>query len=162
MANSVQNTWYTGDWVSGRNNATIPYNGLKIIATANYNELTSPPTSSKLTSVLLDVVDYTYDPNGVSSSFTIYKTGKYFDIPIPVDTLVSPPKPNLNFTVTGTGSILTPSVLGQVKLSTYPSGTFLEIQFSYGPEGRKREEIGLIMKFAETQTAGEDPVEVEE
>ena len=154
---NLEYTWYTGDW-KPNNNPTVPYNGLKIVATPNYGPLTSPPTPGKLVSVALEVVDYTYDPNGVSSLVTLSNTSSWYSIEIPEDTSVSPPAPNLKFTVQGAGS----TILGQVKLDAVSSGIYLNIQFCYGPTSRQREEIGYIMKFSETTQAGTDPVTVEE
>lgn len=155
---NLEYTWYTGDW-KPNNNTTVPYNGLKIVATPNYGPVTSPPTPGKLVSVALEVVDYTYDANGVSSLVTLSNTSAWYDIAIPEDTSVSPPVPNLNFTVQGAGSS---TVLGQVKLDAVSSGIYLNIQFRYGPTNRKREEIGYVMKFAATTQPGQDPVTVEE
>jgi hypothetical protein len=157
MESLDQGVWYTGDWKSGGNNPNVPYNGLKIIATANYGNQTSPSIPAKLTSAELNVVDYTFDSNGVSSTVTIYKMGTPYDIPIPENTAISPPQPNLQFTVAGVGS----DTLGKVKLDVNPGGTYLSIQFSYGLTGRKRGEIGYIMKFAETKQPEQDSIEAE-
>ncbi|MCY1241636.1 hypothetical protein D9M72_545480 [compost metagenome] len=113
------------------------------MATANYSEKTNPPTARKLVSVDLEVVDYTYNPNGVSSSLQLTKPAVWYPIPIPTDTTVSPPEPNMQFTVVGIGG----NALGNVKLDDTPRGSYLNIQFSYGPTSRKREEIGYIMRF---------------
>jgi len=154
---NLEYTWYTGDW-KPNNNPTVPYNGLKIVATANYGQLTSPPTSGKLVSVALEIVDYTYDPNGVSSSVMLSNSSTWYDIAIPTDDTVSPPVPNLKFTVEGISN----ATLGKVKLDATSSGLYLNIQFRYGPTSRKREEIGYIMKFQENYQAGQDPIAVEE
>ncbi|MCY1479370.1 hypothetical protein D3C87_70410 [compost metagenome] len=143
MENIEESTWYTGDWRPDGNNSQAPYNGLKIVATANYSEKTNPPTARKLVSVDLEVVDYTYNPNGVSSSLQLTKPAVWYPIPIPTDTTVSPPEPNMQFTVVGIGG----NALGNVKLDDTPRGSYLNIQFSYGPTSRKREEIGYIMRF---------------
>ncbi|KQB42572.1 hypothetical protein [Flavobacterium aquidurense] len=150
-------SWYSGDWTP-INNLQVPYNGLIISATPNYGPSTSPPTPQKLTAILIDVVDYTYDPNGVSSQLTLTKGG-WNDIPIPEDNSVSPPQPNFKFTVSGTGN----SDYGQIQLTTTSQGIYLNIQFCYGPENKKREELGFIMKFLETYTPGGDieTIEVE-
>jgi len=144
-----QNTWYSGDWTDSGNNVQPPYNGLEITAVANYSAAGSPPTSGKLVSVDLTFTDYTYDRNGVSSSFNISKNGVWTAIPIPVDYAVSPPVLNPLFTVMniqGTGP-------GVVRLDTQTSGTFLNILFRYGFKNMTREEIGYIMRFdAQTET----------
>lgn len=143
MENVEESTWYTGDWRPDGNNTQVPYNGLKIVATANYSEKTNPPTARKLVSVDLEVVDYTYNPNGVSSSLQLTKSAVWYAIPIPPDTTVSPPEPNMQFTVVGVGG----NPLGHIRLDVTPVGSFVNIQFSYGPTSRKREEIGYIMRF---------------
>lgn len=158
MSNSTENTWYSGSWNENGNNSEVPYNGLKIAATAKYSLPTSPPSLQILVSVNLDVVDYTYDPNGVSSTLTLPKSNIWYGIPIPEDDNVSPPIPNIKFTVTDIENIN----LGKVRLDSNPSGTFLNIQFSFGPDHRKQEEIGYIMKFDQTYTEGQDPIQVEE
>lgn len=158
MNNSKEYVWYTGDWKIDSNNLQVPYNGLKIGATAKYSAVTSPPTSQKLVSVDLVVVDYTYNPQGVTSPVLLYKTGVWFDIPIPTKEGVSPPEENKEFTVVGTDSI---DELGKVKLEANSAGIFLNIQFRYGIDTMKREELGFIMKFDETYQDGEDPVQVE-
>jgi hypothetical protein len=150
-------TWYSGDW-KPVNDPQVPYNGLTISATPNYGPVTSPPTAQKFSSVLIDVVDYTYDSNGVSSQLTLTRGG-WNSIPIPEDTSISPPQPNFKFTVSGTGN----SDLGQIQLTTTSQGIYLNIQFCYGAVDRKREELGFIMKFSETYTQGNDAeiIEVE-
>jgi len=145
-------SWYSGDW-KPINNLQVPYNGLKISASPNYGLATSPPTAQKLVSVLIEVVDYTYDQNGVSSQLTLIKGG-WNDIPIPQDTSLSPPEPNSKFTVSGVNN----SDLGQIQLETTSGGIYLNIQFCYGPINKKREELGFIMKFSETYTQGDDTV----
>ena len=141
---SKQNTWYSGDWSDSGNNPQPPYNGVQITAIATYSAVGSPPLpTGKLVSVDLTVTDYTYDPNGISSSVTINKGGVWIPIPIPIDNTVSPPILNPLFTVmgiNGTGP-------GVVRLDSHPSGTFLNIQFRYGLENMTREEIGYIMRF---------------
>ena len=144
MENVEESTWYTGDWRFDGNNLQAPYNGLKIVATANYSEKTNPPTARKLVSVDLEVVDYTYNPNGVSSSLQLTKSTVWYPIPIPADTTVSPTEPNMEFTVVGIGG----NTLGSVRLDVTPRGSYLNIQFAYGPTSRKREEIGYIMRFS--------------
>lgn len=148
-------SWYSGDW-KPVNGTQPPYNGLIISATPNYGPATSPPTAQKLAAVLIDVVDYTYDPNGVSSQLTLTRGG-WNDIPVPEDTSISPPQPNSKFTVSGISN----SNLGQIQLTTTSSGVYLNIQFCYGPVNSKREELGFIMKFSETYTPGDDSVIIE-
>lgn len=147
--------WYSGDW-KPINNLQVPFNGLKICATTNYGPATSPPTAQKLLSVLIEIVDYTKDENGVSSQLTL-STGGWNNIPIPRDTSLSPPGPNPKFTVSGVNN----SDLGQIQLETTSSGIFLNIQFCYGAIDKKREELGFIMKFSETYTQGDDTVLIE-
>lgn len=159
MSNLTNSSWYSGDWKS-KNNIKQPYNGLKIIAKPNYGIPTSRPTSQKLVSVDLEIVDYTYSTTGVSSFVIAYKTDIWYEIAIPQNEGVSPPGPNSDFTVIGINNV----DLGVVKLEVSPKGIFLNIKFRYGVESRKREELGYIMKFDTTYTEGQsqDPVEVEE
>ncbi|MCX2763687.1 hypothetical protein [Aquimarina muelleri] len=149
------NIWYTGDWKQ-QNNKEIPYNGVQIRARANYTPVTSPPSSQKLDSVDLEVVDFTKNPEGVSSSIVIYKTGVWFDIPIPENNTVSPPQPNTDFTVMG----IDYTGLGKLQLEATTTGIFLNIQFRYGIQSRSREELGFIMKISEVYNEGEDPIKV--
>lgn len=160
MSNSKSSSWYSGDWKAGKNNIKPPYNGLKIIAKANYGVPTSPATSQKLVSVDLEIVDYTYSTTGVSSFVMAYKTDVWYKISIPENEAVSPLPPNLDFTVIGINN----TDLGVIKLESSPKGIFLNIKFRYGVESRKREELGFIMKFDATYTEGQsqDPVEVEQ
>lgn len=144
MNESSKQSWYTGDWTV-ENNYHVPYNGLAIHATPNYGQPTSPPTDQRLVSVLIEVVDYTYNPTGVSTQLTLTKGG-WFDIPLPEDITVSPPQPNSDFTVSGIQN----SELGQIKLDINSNGIYLNIQFSYGTIGRKKNEIGYILKFSDT------------
>ena len=143
MSSTKQHIWYSGDWNPTGNNPQVPYNGLLIEAIANYGTTGSPPSSRKLLSVDLTVTDYTYNPNGVSSAFTISKTGQWCPIPIPIDNQVSPPVPNIEFTV----SSIDGGGPGVMRLDAQPSGTYLNIQFRYGIEKMTREEIGYIMRF---------------
>lgn len=134
MEKTQTNTWYTGDWNPYGNNPDVPYNGIKIVATANYARQTNSQISGDLVSIDLQIVDYTNDPNGISSDFQLTKSAMWYDIPIPTK----------NFTVTGVNG----TGLGLVKLDVMSSGIFLNIQFSYGIVNRKREEMGYIMRFA--------------
>ncbi len=153
MSNTKQHIWYSGDWNETGNNPTAPYNGLTIEAVANYGTTGSPPSSRKLLSVDLTVTDFTYNPNGVSSSFTINKSGQWVPIPIPIDNQVSPPVINPEFTVSSIDS----SGPGTVRLDAQSSGTYLNIQFRYGMKEMTREELGYIMRF----DLNNDDVEVE-
>lgn len=139
MSTTNQNTWQSGDWQETPN-SNPPYNGLEITATP---VVSSPPVPGKLLPIDLTITDFTYDPNGVSSSMTISKTGQWLPIPIPMDNTVSPPVYNSKFTVTSI-NIGGP---GMVRIDATPSGTFLNIQFRYGLEHATREEIGYIMRF---------------
>jgi hypothetical protein len=153
MNDTKEYIWYTGDWKQ-QNNAEIPYNGVQIKARANYIPLTSPPTSQKLISVAIEVVDYTNSINGISSNLILYKTGIWYGIPIPENTEVSPPQPNLDFTVIGIDSVS----LGQLQLDNTTAGIYLNIQFRYGKPSR--EELGFIMKINETYQDGQDSIKV--
>lgn len=153
MSTTNKNIWYTGDWKQ-QNSPKAPYNGVQIRAKANYSAVTSPPTPQKLVSLDLDVVDFTKDPNGVSSNVTIYKTGVWYDIPIPENKLVSPPEPNSDFTVISIDF----TSLGQLQLYTTTTGVYLNIQFRYGLKDKTREELGFIMKVSEVYHEGQDPI----
>lgn len=143
-------SWYTGDWKQ-INNLQAPYNGLKISATANYGPGASLPTDRKPVSVLIEVVDYTYDQNGISSELILTK-GSWNYIPIPQDTSLLPPESNSKFTVSGIGN----SALGKIQLVTYYNGIFLQVEFCYGPTNGKREELGFIMNFSDNYPEGID------
>jgi hypothetical protein len=147
MDTTNDSVWYSGDWKQ-KNNPEVPYNGIQIIAKANYSQPTSPPTTQTLLSVDVEVVDYTLDPNGVSSTVHLFKTGDWYDIPIPENNEVSPPEPNTDFTITSTDE----AHLGkQLQLTITTSGIYLNIQFRYGVHAYN-EELGFIMKFDETYT----------
>jgi hypothetical protein len=147
--------WYSGDWKK-QNNPKEPYNGVQIIATANYNPITSPPSPQTLLSVDVEVIDYTKAPNGVSSMVRLYKTGDWYDIPIPENSTESPPVPNADFTITSTDE----AHLGkQLQLTVMTSGIYLQVQFRYGLNANS-EELGFIMKFDETYIEGQDPIQV--
>ncbi len=157
MATTKENTWHTGDWNPHGSNPKVPYNGIKIIATANYGPDASPPVPQKLISVDLEVIDFTYSKSGVSSKVTLIKTGVGYDIPIPEMTTTSPPVPNPEFTVVG----IDQDTLGLVKLDATSGGSYLNIQFRYGIKDNTREEIGYIMKFDREYKEGENPIHVE-
>ncbi|WP_299161873.1 hypothetical protein [uncultured Tenacibaculum sp.] len=144
MNNTYNNIWYSGDWKQ-QNHDQVPYNGIKIEAITKYSPQTSPPTKQELISIDAIVTDYTKDPNGVSSKVTLSKTGAWYDIPIPEDNKVSPPKPNSNFTVTD----IYFNGLGKLQLHVTTTGIYLRIQFRYGETNRTREELGFILKFKE-------------
>jgi len=143
MSNTKQQIWHSGDWERSGKNPNPPFNGLEISAVSTYGTITSPPSPRKLFSIDLTVTDFTYDPNGVSSTITISKTGVWCAIPIPMDNTVSPPTLNSKFTVTS----ISGGGPGMVRIDATPSGTFLNIQFRYGLEHMTREEIGYIMRF---------------
>ncbi|CAL2084876.1 hypothetical protein [Tenacibaculum sp. 190524A02b] len=145
MDNTDKNTWYSGDWKQ-HNNDTIPYNGVKITATPNYTSPTSPPSKRKLTSVNATITDFTKDPNGVSNTIKLSRTGIWYEITIPDKTNVSPPEPNTDFTITG---IYLNGDLGKLKLNVTTTGIYLQIQFRYGETNRTREELGFILQFDE-------------
>ncbi len=155
MKESNENIWYSGDWKDTMKDFP-PYNGIKVVATSTYSTQTSPPSTQKFVSATLNVVDYTYDVNGVSSELTLSKTGVWYDILIPENDAVSPPQPNSNFTVIGIDNIS----LGKMRLEASSSGFFLNIKFRYGILTRTKEEIGYIMKFDSTLTEGQDPIQV--
>lgn len=134
MNDAQQNTWYTGDWDPKGNNLQAPYNGVKIVAMANYAQQKDSQISGDLASVDLQIVDYTYDPDGVSSAVQLTKSTAWYDIPVP----------NQDFSIAG----LNNNTLGLVKLDVMPSGIFLSIQFSYGLIAGRREEMGYIMRFS--------------
>lgn len=181
MKNSKDYIWYTGDWKSKMNDQA-PYNGLQIKAKANYSVPTVPPSTQNLMSVELDIIDFTKDKEGVTSKVKINKVGSWYDILIPEKKKVTDKEtdkktdketdkeieevtekqigkqPNLDFTVVGIHN----NTLGQVKLDHNPNGIYLNIQFRYGLTGRKREEIGYVMKFDSILNDKHDPIEVEE
>ena len=146
MNNSKESVWHSGDWNYSGNYNHIPYNGVKIVTTANY----APSSSSiqKLVSVTVEVIDYTYDILGVSSKIESLKTGVWTDIPIPINNETIPPELNSEFTIISTNNI----GLGKLKLEVTTGGIFLNINFRYGITGKKRDEIGYILKIEETIT----------
>ncbi len=149
MDTTNDSIWYSGDWKQ-QNNPEVPYNGVKIIATANYSPITSPPSPQTLLSVDVEVIDYTLDPNGVSSTVHLFKTGDWYAIPIPKNIEVSPPEPNTDFTITSTDEA---HVDQQLQLAVTTSGIYLQVQFRYGLNTNS-EELGFIMKFDETYPEG--------
>ena len=161
MSTTYKNIWYSGDWEQNPN-VSEPYNGIQIKAEAEYEPAPAPksppepPTPRKLISLTLDLIDFTMDPEGVSSTVILYKSGIWYDIPIPNNNTVSPPQPNVNFTITN----IDLNGLGQVQLTKVTSGLFLQVQFRYGLEHRTREEIGFIMAISETYIDGQDPIKV--
>ena len=155
MDNTKEYLWYTGDW-KNTNSRQVPYNGVMIRASANYGLPTSPPSARKLVSVDLEVVDYTYNTEGVSSKVELDKTNLWYDIPIPEITESSPTEPNSEFTVKdiyNTG-------LGKLKLDANTTGIFLNIQFRYGVMHQTREELGYIMKIHGTFNENENSIDV--
>lgn len=139
MSNSNNYTWHSGDWNAAGNNPQPPYNGLQISAVANY----SSPPSVALLSVDVMFTDFTYDPNGVSSTVTLFQPGSWQPIPIPVNDKALPQEPDPNFTVCGN----LPSEPGMIRLDPQLSGLFLNVQFRYGVKDFLREEIGYILKI---------------
>lgn len=155
MDNINNNIWYSGDWKQV-NNLQEPYNGIQIKAKANYSPTTSPPSSQVLISVDVEVVDFTKDPKGVSSTVNLSTTDVWYDIPIPENNEVSPPQTNLDFTVISTDE----AHLGKLlQLAATTSGIFLNIQFRYGLNANT-EELGFIMKIDETYTEGQNPIQI--
>ncbi len=155
MNNTHSNTWYSGDW-KPQNNEEVPYNGIKIAATANYTPPTSPPSTQKFVSLDVIVTDYTKAPNGVSSSVTLQKKGVWYNIPIPENTEVSPPEPNSDFTI---GSLNNANLEELLQLAVTTTGTYLNLQFRYGIHSYK-EELGFVMAISDTYTEGQDPIRV--
>ncbi|KIX21465.1 hypothetical protein SY27_07075 [Flavobacterium sp. 316] len=149
-----EKTWYSGDWNTGKDNNTPPYNGIKITAKANYNVPVDESSTQSLTSVDLEIADYTYDINGVSSYVSLSEANTWYTIPIPENTNVSPSEPNSNFTITGIDT----TKLGNVELNSNVAGLFVNIEFKYGAENEKREELGFIMKIEETYIEGTDSI----
>ncbi len=162
MNNTKSKTWYSGDWKK-HNNEQIPYNGVKITATATYSLPTKPPFPQKLVSVDAVIVDYTKDANGVSSEVKLTKTGLSYDISIPEKKSVSPKHPtkhilipNANFTIANIHT----SGLGKLQLDVVSTGICLYIQFSYGETNNSKTEVGFIFEFNETYLKGEDAAKV--
>lgn len=151
MNSKKEYIWYTGDWKQ-YNNPEPPYNGVQIKAKAIYTLPTNPPTTQKLVSVAIEVVDYTNDTNGISSALILYKTGIWYDIPIPKITTESASQPNSDFTVLGIDNV----GLGKLQLDSSPIGIYLNIQCRYGDPSR--EEIGYIMKIEEIYNEEQDPI----
>lgn len=137
MDNTKNNIWYSGDWKLHNNN-TIPYNGIKIEATADYNN------SNNLDTVTAIVTDYTLVPNGISSTVQLSRAGTWYDITIPINETTEPPQPNTDFTVKG---IDLNDSLGKLQLYMTATGVYLRVQFRYGLEHRTREELGFILQF---------------
>ncbi|WP_442265504.1 hypothetical protein ACSIGC_14530 [Tenacibaculum sp. ZS6-P6] len=140
MDTITKKTWYSGDWKQ-RNNDQIPYNGIKIEATASYND------SNKLDTVTAILTDYTKDPNGISNTVQLNKTNIWYDIPIPIDETIEPPQLNTKFTIEG---IYLNGDLGKLQLCRMTTGIYLRVQFRYGEQYRTREELGFILQFDES------------
>lgn len=136
MSNTKEQVWYSGDWKTSGSNLYPPYNGLKILAVSTYETTENPLIKGKLMSIDLTITDFTYDVNGISSTFTVSKTGMWYEIPFPMND-------NKKFTVSSVNG----GGPGVVRIVEEPSGIFLFIQFRYGLESMKREEIGYIMRF---------------
>ncbi len=149
MQSTKEYQWFSRHW-NQQNNSQVPYNGVQINAIANYGYVSTPPTAQNLVSVAIEVIDYTYDPNGVVSSLTLHKTDTWYDIPIPENTEISPPEPNADFTVESIGG----ESLGQIKLQVTVTGTYINVQFQYGLFNRAETETGFIMNIEETFDEG--------
>jgi len=147
MNYSKESVWYSGDWKNRGNHDHIPYNGIKISTTANYAP-SSLSSVQKLVSVAVEVIDYTYDILGVSSKIAPLKPGIWTDIPIPMNNETLPPELNSEFTIISIDN----TGLGKLKLDVTTGGIFLNIKFRYGITGKKRDEIGYILKIEETVT----------
>lgn len=109
--------------------------GVSISATANFY-------ARQFSSLDLTITDYTCDPNGVSSTLTIYTKGDWTSIPVPASD-ASPPVPDPQFTVRGTY----PQTPGSIRLCPTPGGLYLDIRFSYGPEHQRTYTQGFIIKI---------------
>lgn len=143
MNKYIEQFWHSGEWKE-QNNDKIPYNGIEIKAKSNYEADEKTPSVYKLTSVEVTVSDYTKNPKGVSSIVNLSRTGVWYDIPIPKNTSVLPPQPDTDFTLRGIylGS------LGKLQLQSNSVGYYLRIQFCYGLEGQRREELGFAIVFS--------------
>ena len=150
MDHIIENVWYSGDWKQ-QNNSQEPYNGVQIKAKANYSPVTSPPTPQTLLSVDVEVIDYTKDTKGVSSTVNLSEMDVWYGIPIPENNEVSPPQFNLDFTIKS----ISDSHAGKLlQLTTMEDSIYLQIQFSYGDVIFFNSELGFIMRIDEIYTEG--------
>ena len=69
-------TWHSADWRQ-QNAPKIPYNGLEITTTPIYSD------DGKLIALSVEVIDFTKNPNGVTSTIDELSFDDETDIPIP-------------------------------------------------------------------------------
>lgn len=126
MANeSTTQVWKSGDWRPTSLNKP-PYNGIKIEGTPKYD------ARNHLLSVQVVFIDYTYDPQGLTSELSeLTREDRWVSIPF---------SDRASLPVEGTFTIK-----GEVRLESEFTGVYLRIHLTYGLESR--EELGFIMCF---------------
>lgn len=125
-------SWRSGDWKTvPRKN--IPYNGVEITGVPAYDE------NGKFASADIVVADYTYDKEGVQSQIAVLNVEEgWLEIPAAVKP-GSPPGIDHRFTVNG-----------KLQLRCGSGGMLLGVDFAYGLDGQRHEELGFVFGFPTT------------
>ncbi len=136
--NGETQTWHSGDWTPApRKN--VPYNGIEISGTPTYDA-----TTGRFLSADVEIVDCTYDKEGVGSSLDALTVDEgWVGIP-PAMQPVSPPVADPKFTASG-----------NLQLRRGSSAILVGVDFSYGLEGQHHEELGFVFGFP--TTVAEEP-----
>lgn len=130
--NEEPQVWYSGDWKTvPRKN--VPYNGTEITGIPAYDE------DGKFVSADIMIADYTYDLEGVQSRIAALNVDEgWMDIPAAVKP-ESPPVIDSRFTVNG-----------KLQLRYGSGGLLLGIDFAYGLDTQRHEELGFVFGFPTT------------
>lgn len=124
--------WCSGDWKTIPRK-DVPYNGIKITGPPAYDE------NGKFVSADIVVADYTFVQDGVQSEIAALSVEDgWLDIP-PAVKPGSPPGIDPRFTVSG-----------KVQLRHGSGGLLLGVDFAYGLEHLRHEELGFVFGFPST------------
>lgn len=134
--NAEPRIWHSGDWETPPRKE-VPYNGTEITGMPTYD------ANGKFASAEIVVADYTYAKEGVQSripAMTIDES--WVEIPA-VDKPGSPPVADSRFTVKGT-----------LRLRRGSGGMLLGVDFVYGLDGQRHEELGFVFGFPAASEVG--------
>lgn len=125
-------SWRSGDWKTvPRKN--VPYNGVEITGVPAYD------ADGKFVSADIVAADYTYDLAGVQSRIAGLSVEEgWLEIPAAVKP-GSPPGIDHRFTVNG-----------KLQLRCGSGGMLLGVDFAYGLDGQRHEELGFVFGFPTT------------
>lgn len=125
-------TWCSGDWKTTPRKV-VPYNGIEIISMPTYDE------NGRFVSADIVVVDCTYEKEGVQSKLIALNVEDgWVTIPAAIKP-GSPPVDDPEFTVKG-----------KLQLHHGSGSMLLGVDFAYGLDGQRHEELGFVFGFPTT------------